>query len=168
VFAAFPGKKFLVNFKSREAREGDMLAAHPEWRASLSGVYGGEEPTSRAQELIGGLKGYSKTTVKSCVVKYFALGWSGYVPEPCRNTLVPIPVNAARFLWGWPNRFLARMKAAGSEVILLGPYTAGEQGAPGIDTPELLASVPAGFDGYVWTNRIERVGKILNAEGRSP
>jgi glycerophosphoryl diester phosphodiesterase len=36
VMAAFPGKKFLVNFKSNEAREGDtladMLEANPEWR----------------------------------------------------------------------------------------------------------------------------------------
>ena len=37
VMAAFPDKQFLVNYKSNEEREGDMLAAlvaeHPEWRA---------------------------------------------------------------------------------------------------------------------------------------
>ncbi len=163
VIAAFPGKRFLINFKSREAREGDMLAAHPEWRASIFGVYGGSEPTARAQARIKGLKGYSKTSVKACLKEYVALGWSGYVPEPCRNALIPVPINMAGYLWGWPNRFLARMKADGTEVILLGPYTMGDPGTTGIDTPELLASIPPGFDGYVWTNRMERVGGWLKA-----
>ena len=75
-----------------------------------------------------------------------------------------IPINVARFLWGWPNRFLARMKAAGSEVILLGPYAIGDPGAPGIDTPEQLAVVSPTFDGYVWTNRIERVNDWLKEQ----
>jgi glycerophosphoryl diester phosphodiesterase len=168
VFAAFPGRKFLVNFKSREAREGEMLAAHPEWRGSIFGVYGGEEPTRRAIDLAPGLKGYSKKTVMDCVLKYIAIGWSGYVPSSCRNTFVPIPINVAPYLWGWPNRFLARMKTAGSETILLGPYASGEHGASGVDGPELLASVPPTFDGYVWTNRIEKVGSVLTNAGAGP
>ena len=52
VMAAFPDKKFLVNYKSNEEREGDMLAAmvaeHPEWRAAIWGAYGGDPPTYRA------------------------------------------------------------------------------------------------------------------------
>lgn len=163
VFAAFPGKKFLINFKSRDAHEGDLLAAHPERRASIFAVYGGEEPTARAKQLMTGLKGYSKTPVKTCVMKYIALGWTGYVPEPCRDTLVPVPVNVAPYLWGWPNRFQARMKAAGSEVILLGPYSGNGENALGIDAPDQLARIPASFDGYVWTNRIERVDGWFSA-----
>src|SRR5690606_19502252 len=44
VLTAMPARQFLVNFKSREAREGDMLAAlladHPEWRPAIWGAYG--------------------------------------------------------------------------------------------------------------------------------
>lgn len=50
------------------------------------------------------------------------LGWSGYVPEACRDTSLLIPVNIAPWLWGWPDRFLDRMGAAGTNVYLLGPY----------------------------------------------
>lgn len=165
VFAAFPDGRFLVNFKSNEPREGDMLAAllaaRPEWRPLVWGAYGGDAPAFRAQELIGGLAVWSRRGLVDCLLQYGALGWTGYVPEPCRNTVVMVPINVAPFLWGWPNLFLARLRDAGSEVILLGPYEAGDPGTAGLDTPEQLAQVPAGFAGYVWTNRVEIIGPML-------
>src|SRR5690606_33743716 len=49
VLSAMPERQVLINFKSREAREGDMLGAlvadHPEWRYAIWGAYGGDEPT---------------------------------------------------------------------------------------------------------------------------
>ncbi len=45
-------------------------------------------------------------------------------------------------------------------MILLGPYDGGGF-STGIDTPELAATVPWGFDGYVWTNKVETVGPLL-------
>lgn len=165
VLAAFPDKRFLVNFKSRVAREGDMLAAvaaaHGEWRDAIWGAYGDGRPTLRAAALMPGLKSFTKNGVKDCLINYAALGWTGFVPEACRNTLVMVPVNVGPYLWGWPNLFLQRMREAGSEVILLGPWGGGDPGTMGIDTPEQLARVPAGFDGYVWTNRIELIGPLL-------
>jgi len=142
VFAAFPGRRFLVNFKSRDAREGDMLAGmlkeNPAWRERVWAVYGGNEPTERAVSVIPDLKGMGSRAMKACLLRYLALGWSGYVPEACRNTNVMMPVNLAWLMWGWPNRFHARMRAAGSEIILLGPYEKGDTGTSGIDSLELL------------------------------
>ncbi len=162
VMEAFPDGAFLVNFKSREAREGDMLAemlgTNPDWQERIWGVYGGDEPTHRAKALVPGLRGYGKKDVVNCLLQYEGLGWTGFVPEACRNTLVPVPINFAGFLWGWPNRFLARMRDAGSTVILLGPANLGQLGSTGIDSVEALADIPEGFDGYVWTNRIEAIG----------
>jgi glycerophosphoryl diester phosphodiesterase len=162
--AAFPGKRFLVNFKSNEAREGDMLAAlvadHPEWRDEVWGAYGGDPPTYRAAELIGGLNVWSRRVLVDCLLQYEGLGWTGYVPDACRNTKIMLPLNVAPFVWGWPNLFLERMKAAGSAVILLAPYAAGDPGTAGIDTPELLAKVPEDFTGYIWTNKIETIGPL--------
>lgn len=165
VLQAFPEGRFLVNFKSREAREGDMLAdllqAHPEWRQRVWSVYGGDEPTARANERISGLGGYGTRQMKGCLIDYLKFGWSGYVPETCRNTHVMVPGNLARFAWGWPHRFRARMAAAGSDIILLGPYSPGDPGTRGIDSEAELRLIPDGFDGYVWTNRIEVIGPLL-------
>ncbi len=168
VLEAFPGQRFLVNYKSNEEREGDMLAAlvtdHPEYRDRIGGVYGGAPPTLRAAGLIGPdgggrpLAAFSTRGVRDCLLQYVATGWTGLVPEPCRNTMVMVPINLAWLAWGWPNLFLERMRDAGSEVILLGPYEAGDPGTAGIDTLEQLAQVPAAFTGYIWTNRIELIG----------
>ncbi len=168
VFAAFPDRRFLVNYKSNEAREGDMLAgllaAHPEWRPLVWGVYGGAPPTYRARERIGGdLVAVAPRDTMQCLLQYLGLGWTGYVPDPCRGTAVMVPINLAWLVWGWPNLFVERMRAVGSEVILIGPYAAGDVGTSGIDTPELLAQVPQPFPGYIWTNRIEEIGPLLRA-----
>ncbi|ODT83828.1 MAG: glycerophosphodiester phosphodiesterase [Pelagibacterium sp. SCN 64-44] len=165
VLAAMPDRRFLVNFKSREAREGDMLAAlvqdHPEWRPAIWGAYGGDEPSYRAAEQIDGLAVWSRRSMVDCLLQYEALGWTGFMPQACRDTMVLLPINAAPFIWGWPHLFVERLRAAGSKLILLGPYEAGDPGTAGIDIPDLLAQVPAGFDGYIWTNRIETIGPAL-------
>ncbi len=163
VFTAFPDKKFLINFKSRDAREGDMLfnflEEHPQWRSSIWGVYGGEAPTWRAVELIGDdLLAFTRPSVKGCLKQYLALGWSGYMPAACRNTAVMVPIDIAPRLWGWPNLLVKRLQDVGSTVALIGPMDADATGAPSIDTLEDLKLVPEDFRGYLWTDKIEVIG----------
>ena len=168
VFSAFSEGRFLVNFKSNEAREGDMLAAMlertPAWQPLVWGAYGGAPPTQRTAELIAGhLRAFSSRGVRDCLVQYLALGWAGIVPAPCRGTAVMVPINLAWLAWGWPDLFIERMREAGSDVILLGPYEAGDPGTAGLDTLEQLAGVPGSFAGYIWTNRIEMIGPAARA-----
>jgi len=171
VLGALPDKRFLVNFKSRRSEEGDALAklveATPAWRPALFGVYGGDVPTRRSLELIQGLRGYDKSSIKNCLLSYLAYGWTGVVPAACHNTLVIVPSNYAWLLWGWPHRFAQRMREAGSELILMGAYDGGD-GTTGIDSIEELGAIPDGFDGYVWTNRIEIIGPALKKAERGP
>lgn len=166
VFATFPDKKFLINFKSRESREGDMLAEfvtqHPQWRPAVWGVYGGDEPTWRAAELFDDdLVAFSRASVKTCLKQYLALGWSGYMPEACRNSMVILPIDIAPWLWGWPHLLVQRFQNAGSEIALLGPMLDKDAGAPGIDTLDHLALVPEEFSGYLWTDKIEIIGPAV-------
>ncbi len=165
VFVAIPEGRFLVNFKSRRAEEGEALAAmlnaSPEWRKQVFGVYGGETPTRIVQNLVTGMPGYDKNSIASCLGQYVAMGWSGFLPGACRNTLVAVPGNIAPLLWGWPHRFTQRMADAGSRVILLGPYD-GAGGSAGIDFEEQLDMVPENFDGLVWTNRVETLGNLID------
>jgi glycerophosphoryl diester phosphodiesterase len=163
VFEAFPNGKFLVNYKSRRAEEGTalaaLLAARPEFRAQVYGVYGGYEPTRTAIGAIPHLRGYDRESLKACIVRYAALGWSGYVPEACRKTILALPSNIARWMWGWPHRFTSRMQAHGTDVILLGPWSGGA--SAGIDAEHELGLVPERFAGMVWTNRTEMMARAI-------
>ncbi len=165
VLAAMPDKRFLVNYKSNEAREGDMLRAfvdaNPQWATAIWGVYGGDAPAMRAKELLPELGAWSRKGLMACLLQYEGYGWTGIVPPACHDTKIMVPINFAGWLWGWPNRFLQRMHDAGSEVILIGPYADGDPGTSGIDTPTDAAAVPAQFPGYVWTNEIATIAPII-------
>jgi glycerophosphoryl diester phosphodiesterase len=163
VFTILPNGGFLVNFKSDESREGEMLATlvdkHPEWRSLVWGVYGGDRPTFTAAKRLGGdVRAWSRRSLTDCLSRYIAIGWTGVMPDACKETTVMIPLNAAPWLWGWPNLLLQRFHAVNSEVILLGPFSSGDIGTAGIDTLEALSKVPSGFSGYLWTNKIEVIG----------
>lgn len=168
VLDAFPEGRFLINFKSRIAFEGealaDLLKANPRWRAQVWGVYGAPIPSESAVARMPGMLSFTKASAKDCLIDYALIGWSSHVPKSCHNTLVPVPVDYAPLLWGWPRAFEARMNAAGSEVILFGtPGGTGNDGAPGIDTPAQLSKVPKGFGGYVWIDHIEVTGLAASA-----
>jgi glycerophosphoryl diester phosphodiesterase len=144
---------------------GDMVGANPSWRSAVWGAYGGDAPTYRAAERLDGLAVWSRRGLVDCLLQYIGIGWTGFVPEACRNTKVMVPVNVAGWLWGWPNLFLQRLRDNGSEVILLGPYEAGDPGTAGIDDLETLSQVPPEFSGYLWTNRIEIIGPAVRSGG---
>ncbi|RYE08390.1 MAG: glycerophosphodiester phosphodiesterase [Hyphomicrobiales bacterium] len=165
VMAGVPEGKFIVNFKSKEAREGDMLKAfvdaNPQWAPMIWGVYGGDPPTNRSSELMPELAAWTRGGLVSCLLQYEGYGWTGIVPEACRNTTIMVPINFAGWLWGWPNRFMQRMQDAGTNVILIGSYSAGDPGTSGIDTLEEAQAVPAHFPGFVWTNEITTIAPII-------
>ncbi len=165
VLATFPDRRFVINFKSREAREGPMLAAlvaaNPAWAGAVWGAYGGVEPVETAKAGLPALKTWTRDSLLGCGLRYLGYGWTGAVPAACRDTVLMVPANYAWLLWGWPNRFLQRMRDAGTDVILVGPYASGDPGTAGIDDVETLAAVPESFTGYLWTNRIEVIGPLL-------
>lgn len=160
--AELPGP-VLVNFKSRDGAEGTALA---EWMvkddraAIIWGVYGGGPPTRAAQNARPGLRGFDRAGLKDCIIRYALTGWTGFVPHACRTGLIAVPLDVAPYLWGWPHRFTARMGAVGTEVALWGPLD-GSGFSSGIDDAETLAKVPDGFDGLIWTDRIEVIGPLL-------
>ena len=165
VLAAFPDKRFLINVKSNDPHEGDLLADRlaqlPPAQMALLMSYGGELPMNELHKRIPTLRVMSRQSLAACGLRYIALGWSGFVPDACRNTIILVPVNLSWLIWGWPNLFLERMDAAGSEVFAVGPVSRGETGAPGIDTDEDFNRLPEGYSGGIWTNRIDRIGRRL-------
>ena len=163
VLATFPDKQLLINVKSRDRSEGEKLAAVlnglPARHRSLIMVYGGDEPIEVIRQLAPDIRTISRATIKSCLLRYVGYGWTGVVPQACKSAMVLVPINVAPWLWGWPDRFLNRMEAANSVVFVFGPYSGGEF-STGIDTPDLLARLPANYSGGIWTNEIEAIAKL--------
>ena len=164
VLATFPNKRFLINIKSRDAEEGRKLAARlaklPAEGRTLLTVYGDDTPIDAVRATLPDVRTMGRGVLKRCALSYLGVGWSGYVPAACRGTMLLVPVNYTWALWGWPNRFLARMRDVGTEVYVVGPFT-GREFSTGIDTAYEVAQLPNGYDGGIWTNRIDAVAHML-------
>lgn len=158
-----PRMRFFVNFKSRDPRDADAAVAAFR-RAGVAiddrfGFYGHPAVTGRLRQLVPGAWTFWKDEMKACLTDYAKVGWTGYVPASCRDTTVAVPLNYQWAIWGWPRRFLARMDAVGTRVILMGPYEDGR--LTGIERPEQLDKVPRDFRGYLWIEDFYTVGRAL-------
>lgn len=164
VLAALPGKRFLINIKGNDPTEGVRLAAGlakvPSAQRKLLMAYGGKRPIAALHARLPEMKVLSMATLKRCGFAYLGLGWTGYVPQACRNTLLVLPINYTPLLWGWPNRFFERMRAAGTEVFIADRYASGDAGSSGIDDAAALAKLPSRYDGGILTNRIDLIGPL--------
>jgi hypothetical protein len=98
--------------------------------------------------------------MKGCLVRYALLGWTGYMPQQCHRNMLLVPINYARWLWGWPHRFLQRMAKVETHVFLVGPYR-GEGLTRGLDDLATIRQLPRRYGGGIWTDHIETVGPAL-------
>lgn len=161
VLTAFPGKRFIITFKSNDAAEADRLVAylkaHHDPVDGRLWAIGGDRPIDRLHHLVPQARVSSKKRMKSCSIGYFASGWSGTVPATCRGGFIVVPLNWRWAYWGWPNRFLDRMKRNDVEVMLAGPMGK-SAGLPSLSSPADLDAVPAGFSGLIVTDALEVIG----------
>jgi glycerophosphoryl diester phosphodiesterase len=164
VLDAFPQRSFLINVKSNDAEEGvllaDALAKRPPEELARIMVYGGDRPIASLKKQMPHLRVMSRASIKSCLLTYVALGWSGYVPTSCRDSILLIPSNIGPWLWGWPNRFDARMAKVNTVTFASGAYTGG-QFSTGIDSMDDFRRLPKGYAGGISTDRIEVLAQIL-------
>ena len=72
-----------------------------------------------------------------------------------------MPVDKTHLIWGWPNRFLARMSSVDTQVVLMGPIRDGR--VHGFYQAHELAAIPEGFNGGIWVEQIETVGPVLKS-----
>ncbi len=164
VLTTFPNTQFLINIKSNDKQEVQLLTTylkkHNINRKNIS-VYGSGDNIELFGKLNSDIKTLSKKRAKSCIKSYILLGWSGYMPEACHNSYVPIPENYQWLIWGWPNKFEKRLKQVGSRSLLMGTHQKGKANS-GIDSLENLKKVPKDYKGIIFTNRIDLIGKSLN------
>lgn len=152
--AALPKRgRLMVNFKSKDPGEADLLArayaaTGRDPVAAGDGFYGHEGPIGRIRELYPDAWSWDTQGARACSQDYVLYGWSGYLPHSCRGETLLVPLNYQWAFWGWPNRLIARMEAHGGRVIVIGPI--GENLPRGLTLPEQLGEIPDSFNGYVW------------------
>lgn len=152
VFAAFPDGRFLINFKSGDPTEAELLeqvvdaadATDQVWA-----VYGGAGAVD-AYVAATGARGFSESSVAACIADYVVAVDSDERLAACENTVLLVPTNIAPALPGWPNDFVETMVSLGTDVIIVG------SGLNGIDTQAQLDLLPD-LDAFVWTNKIEEL-----------
>lgn len=164
VYRKFPGRDFLINIKSNDATVADTLDTYLRERGLEIGprlmAYGGEKPIARLRQLRPDALLFSKPGVKRCAIRYLLLGWSGYVPQDCHNSVVIVPDTWQWAAWGWPNRLSRRMEKAGSLVMAM-DFSDVPKPMHGVYKPEDLDFVPEGYSGALWVEKIEVIGPYL-------
>jgi glycerophosphoryl diester phosphodiesterase len=88
------------------------------------------------------------------------------MPTACRNTLVFVPVNYRALSWGWPNLFAERLRAANSELFVVGPFE-GSAFVGSIDDPVLVDRFLHGFAGGDSTDGVDTMGPHLKGAPQS-
>lgn len=158
---AFPSTKFMINVKSNSAEEAVQLT---DYLNNISGLkrdrlslFASEKVVNEFKKMNRDIQVLSRQKAKSCMKKYVLLGWSGFMPQACENTFVVVPENYQWIVWGWPNRFEARLKKVGSRSILFGPHRKGKANS-GIDSKQSIKNIHPDFGGIVFTNRIDLIG----------
>ncbi|MFJ7738339.1 glycerophosphodiester phosphodiesterase family protein [Lysinibacillus sp. NPDC097287] len=161
VFAAFPNKEFLIHDK-----DGDMETTKVLWDSYLSKmskkqldkitVYGDGDSEGfdylRSKHVE--MKLLTKTMMINALLKYELVGWTGYIPKELHNMELHLPLKYAKYLWGWPNKFIDRMESVNTRVVIV---EGNGKWSEGFDTTESLEKIPEGYQGYIWTNRVDRI-----------
>jgi glycerophosphoryl diester phosphodiesterase len=158
VLEAFPNKELLIHMKRSDLETAKILWTYlesmsPE-RLEQMTFYGNEEGLVYLREQNSSIRVFSIEYLKKALIKYELLGWAGYIPKEMHNMQIHIPLAYAKYLWGWPHKFVDRMESVNTRVIIV---EGNGKWSEGFDTVELVEKIPKGFRGYVWTNRIDRI-----------
>jgi len=158
VFKAFPQKEFLIHIKDGGEEAGKLLTEHLQQMNSKQlnkiSFYGDEKAIFFISKKYPEIKVLTLPILKKALIMYELIGWTGYIPKAIRNIQIHIPLNYAKFLWGWPERFLERMTNVNTRVVLVNEYG---NFSSGFDNEDDLSKIPKNFSGCIWTNRIDKI-----------
>lgn len=143
VLTHFPEDSFLIHIKSDDPKEGVLLARDltrlSKKRLDQLTVYGGDKPIAELKKNLPNIRVMSKETMKNCLLPYIATGWTGFIPSACEQTQLHIPEKYAPWLWGWPEKFVDRMKSVDTRVIVVGGNGGWSEGFDTVEDTETSA-----------------------------
>ncbi|MGL4791775.1 MAG: glycerophosphodiester phosphodiesterase family protein, partial [Anaerotignaceae bacterium] len=130
----------------------EYLSALSDERLSQIALYGNDVSLAYIREQNSSIQILSARLLKKALLKYELLGWTGYIPKEIKNMELHIPIKYAKFLWGWPHKFVDRMDSVNTNIVIV---DGNGKWSEGFDTLKSLDKIPKGYSGYVWTNRID-------------
>jgi glycerophosphoryl diester phosphodiesterase len=140
-----------------------LVASLPTPTADVSdrNIVIGDEAAAR---YIGSLRpshdAFSVAGARKCASDYRLSGMWGAVPASCRDGTMLLTLDDIGFtLWGWPNRFLARMKDANVRVIIAQDVVDGQ--IKGLTDVNQYGDIANSYNGYIWVDDIEELGPAL-------
>ena len=161
VFETFPDKEFLIHIKDDGEEIGYILLSYLEkmnaGEIKLISIYGNDAAIKIIKNKYPEMKALSMRIIKKAFIDYELIGWTGYVPKSMRNIQIHMPVEYAKYFWGWPGKFLKRIEKVNTRFILTQKKG---QWSGGFDSSEDIKKIPRGYNGYIWTERIDIVSNI--------
>lgn len=97
---------------------------------------------------------------EACFDGYLRSGWYGGVPGICEGGFISVPLDRQWMIWGWPNRFLARMRGANVTPMVVRTHSGTDAPVP-LDSFEEMRDVPESFRGMLWLSDIYQMGPAL-------
>ena len=106
------------------------------------------------------LRGFTVAGARECGSRYRLTGLWGVVPRSCHGGVMLLSLDDLSItLWGWPNRFLARMKEADVRVIIAEDVVDGN--IMGLTDVTQYGEIANSFNGDIWVDNIEELGPAL-------
>lgn len=135
-----------------------ILAAIP--AAGNPVFYGSDSAMAAARKARPEGRTFAIAKARQCTADYKNSGWMGSIPDTCKNGTALVTLDELGFtLWGWPNRYLARMQAAGTRVIIAQDVTS--EKITGLTKPEQYGDIADSFNGTIWAEDIANMGPAL-------
>ena len=161
VLRAFPSAPILFELADARAAEA-LVAGFAESGVAIGdrhGFAGPPEALARLRRLTRAGWLLDPRASEACLADYRSTGWLGLVPDRCRGVTLVLPRRGGWTLWGWPYRFLDRMKGAGARFVIGGDGN-GERLA-GLDRAEQLGEVPRDYRGVLLIEDMYFVGRAM-------
>ena len=162
VISKFPDKEFLIHIKDDGDAVGELflkkLDGMKRESVSLLSIYGNDSAITLIRSKYPDMKALSMRLIKKAALDYALIGWTGIIPGSMKNMEIHMPIEYARFFWGWPEKLVKRMDSVNTRFVIVkkkGKWSGG------FDSKEDLSEIPKNYHGYIWTERIDRISEYM-------
>jgi glycerophosphoryl diester phosphodiesterase len=137
-----------------------LLAQLPAAAKGRSVIVGDDAAVAAIKQAQPKMWAFSINGARACASDYRLSGMWGSVPASCRNGTMLLTLDDLGYtLWGWPNRFMARMQSAGVRIIISEDVADGQ--IKGLSDVNQYGDIANSYNGYIWVDNITDLGPAL-------